>query len=424
MELLGENVHWLGAYVGFDLEPVQTAVKLPSNQSGFDRLTEQLDACLGSGQYERLVLGHEPTGIYHENWARALMGRYAAYRVDGQAPYLDYRFLDPLLVKRKRDVLASGRRRKTDPIDLTAIAHCLRDDLGYPAALPAGDELRLTLWARRYRQLHRQQRHLGLSLCSQLDLLWPGLVVDVNRFRQMHPDLETPVPLMLSKPLARQTIQAILLHCPNPHPFRAWGQAGIQAFSRQHVGRCGPVTAAKAHTIVTQAVLPPPDVAALLADQLHLGAQQYYALSQQLQQLEAQAVTLVPHTPAAVLTTMPGISPFLAARYLAYLKAHRRFTTAAQVWAFAGFDPITDSSGDYRRIGHISRKGHPGFRDTLFLIGLHTAREIPAIGRCRQRALARSKGHVGDTLHAAHKANRICHRLLFDQVPFDPSRLR
>jgi hypothetical protein len=33
-------------------------------------------------------------------------------------------------------------------------------------------------------------------------------------------------------------------------------------------------------------------------------------------------------------------------------------------------------------------------------------------------------GDVAATLHAAHKANRICHHLLYHQVPFDPDRLR
>ncbi len=421
---IGKNVHWLGAYAGFELADVQSACKLPSNQSGFKEVTAQLDEWLTNGRYEQVVLGHEPTGIYHENWAWALMGRYEEYGNGRLQPYLDYRFLNPLLVKRKRDVLSNGRRRKNDPLDLIAISHCLRDGSGYPAYLPAGDELRLVLWARRYRQLHRQQRRLGLRVLSQLDQLWPGLIVDVKRFAKMHSDLQTPVPLVLSKPLSRQTVQAILQHCPNPHHLRALGQAGIQAFFRQHVGRCGPVTAGRAFNIVTQAVLPPPDVADLLAEQRHLEAQQYRSLSRQLQQLEVEVEALVPHTPAAVLSTIPGVSPFLAARYLAYLKAHRRFTTPAEVWAFAGFDPVTQESGDYRRLGKISRKGHPGLRDTLFLIGLHTARHIPAIGRVRQKALARGKGHVGATLHAAHKANRLCHRLLFDQLPFDPQRSR
>ncbi len=116
----------------------------------------------------------------------------------------------------------------------------------------------------------------------------------------------------------------------------------------------------------------------------------------------------------------------------------QRFTRAAQIWGFAGFDPLigsaslgTQQSGDFRRVGHISKKGDPGLRDTLYLIGLspgtlegHTARSIPAIDRVKQRAKARGMGDVGATLHAAHKANRICHHLLYYQVPFDPDRVR
>jgi len=74
--------------------------------------------------------------------------------------------------------------------------------------------------------------------------------------------------------------------------------------------------------------------------------------------------------------------------------------------------------------GHISRKGDPGLRDTLYLIGLHTARHLPAIGRVKQQAKARGKGEVAATLHAAHKANRLLHHLLYYQEPFDPRRLR
>jgi hypothetical protein len=40
-----------------------------------------------------------------------------------------------------------------------------------------------------------------------------------------------------------------------------------------------------------------------------------------------------------------------------------------------------EHSGDFRRVGHVTRKGDPGLRDTLYLIGLHTARHLPAIGR-------------------------------------------
>lgn len=193
----------------------------------------------------------------------------------------------------------------------------------------------------------------------------------------MHSDLEPPVPLVRTKPLERKYVRAILQHCPNPYDFREWDVTAIQVFFRRHVGRCGPVRAKKAKRIVQEAVLPPVDVAAALAPHLQADFQRYLHLEERLQNLDDQIKALVPTTPAAALTTIPGVSATLAARYLGYLGHHQRFDDAAEIWAFAGFDPITDESGDYRRIDKISKKGHPGLRDTLFLIGLHMARQIP-----------------------------------------------
>ena len=413
---IGKNVHMLGAYAGFELRPVLSPRKIRSHGAGYEAVVGWLDSWLADEQYEQVVLGHEPTGIYHQNWSYALSQRYA-----GERSKLVYRFLNPVVVKRKRQVLQQGRPRKSDPIDIWAIAHCLRDGLGYPAYLPTGAELQLTLWARQQRQYQSQKRRQEKQLLALVDQLWPGLVVKVRQFEKMHPELAPPVPLVQSKPLQRQSVQAILCHCPNPYEFQALGVAGIQAFLRHHVGRCGPRTAQCAYQLPRQALLPPPAVADLLAPRLQAEAMAYVALLDQLHQLEATVAAFVPHTPAAVLTTIPGVSPLLAARYLAYLGHHRRFTSAAQVWAFAGLDVVTSESGDYRRLGRITRKGPPGLRDTLYLIGLHTARHLPPVARIYQRALTAGKGKVGATLHAAHKANRLCFRLLYEQLPFDPA---
>lgn len=365
-----------------------------------------------------------PAGIYHEAWARVLYDRYAPHRQGQAPPPLDYCFVNPLLSKRKREELARGRKRKTDPVDLRAIAFCLRDGQGHPAFVPTDQALRFQLWGRAYRQNRRDVRRLTVNLLAQLDRLWPGAVVNLNRFRQAHPNLEPPVPLVLSKPLERQRVRVILQHCPNPHHFLALGQDGIQAFFRTHIGRCGSATAQIAYNLVKNALLPPPDIAALLATQLQTDFALFLTLEQRFQALADQAQQLVPDSPAAVLTTVPGLSPFLATRYLAHLGHPQRFQRPAEIWAFAGFDPVTDQSGDFRRIGHISRKGDPALRDTLFLIGLHMAKQIPAIARTQQRARQRGLAHVGATIHAAHKANRICHHLLFHQLPFDPDRVR
>jgi transposase len=421
---IGKNVNCFGAFAGYELKPVIAPREVRTDRIGFEQVTTAIDALLAGGAYERVVLGHEPTGVYHENWARALAERYQAHRTGQQQPPLDYCFLNPWLSNRRRDELNRGRKRKTDPNDLKAIASCLRDGLGQPAFLASDQNLRFQLWGRAYLQ-NRQERHrLATSLLAQLDRLWPGAVVNLKRFRKAHPKLEPPVPLIASRPLERQRLRTLLQHCPNPYHFRELGPGGIQRFYRTHIGRCGSATARLAFNVVRNAVLPPPEVAELLAEQLQLDFQHFLSLEQQFQRLELQAAELVPGSPAQVLTTIPGIGDFLSARYLAHLGHPQRFLKASHVWAFAGFDLVTEESGDFRRIGHLTKKGEPAFRDTLYLIGFNAAKNIPAIARTKRKALARGKGQVGATLHAAGKANRICHYLLYHQLPFDPDRVR
>ncbi len=139
-----------------------------------------------------------------------------------------------------------------------------------------------------------------------------------------------------------------------------------------------------------------------------------------------QRQTLSAYAPEPGSPRAPGPLPTSgtppAARHAGGDLGHpQRLVAAAQVWSFAGFDPVTQQSGDFRRVSHISRKDDPGLRDTLFLIGLHTARTIPAIARIKQRAKARGMGDVVAMLHAAHKANRICHHLALPPAALRPA---
>ena len=143
---IGKNVHWCAAYAGYELKTVVAPFKVRSNRAGFQQVTRVIDALLTCGQYDRVVLGHEPTGIYHQAWSQALYSRYEAHRTGQASPPLDYQFLNPLLTKRRREQLARGRKRKTDAADLRAIAFCLRDGQGQAAFVPTSHVVRFQLW--------------------------------------------------------------------------------------------------------------------------------------------------------------------------------------------------------------------------------------------------------------------------------------
>src|SRR5512143_272969 len=100
----------------------------------------------------------------------------------------------------------------------------------------------------------------------------------------------------------------------------------------------------------------------------------------------AEAQRLVPASPAAVLLSVSGSSPYHAARYLALVGDVERFASADHRWAFAGVDPVYQQSGDRRWVGHLSKRGDPAFRDTLYLIGQRTAQHCPPIQQAFRRA--------------------------------------
>lgn len=409
---IGKNVHVFGGYAGLELKLLQAPTEVRNNAEGFGQFEQWLIACIRSGAYEPIVVGIEPTGVYHEAWAYALQQTFGAR--------IALRFLNPYQTKQKRKQLLNGRQRKTDPIDVEAIAACLRDGLGHPAYLRSGPALQFELWAADYRQTHHEQQRLAVRILTQMDRLWPGALINVRAFQQAHPKLPLPIPLVLSKPLERQRIQLVLEHQPNPYAWKAKSLEEVQGFYRQHGLRCGPSMAQKLRTVIEHALLPPPELAELLAERLQADFFRYQKVLQRLATLQQQAEILVPQSEAAVLVTFPGIGSFLAAQYMAYLIDVRRFAHADQIWSFAGFDVTQDESGDRRRRGKISKCGPAGLRLTLFRMGLNTSQYCPVIAKAKQRALARGKGNIGAVLHAAHKTNRICFYLLTHQIPFDP----
>ena len=121
-----------------------------------------------------------------------------------------------------------------------------------------------------------------------------------------------------------------------------------------------------------------------------------------------------------MLLTVPGVSAYHAARYLAAVGEAERFPSAAHIWSYAGFDPIYAQSGDTARVGKISRRGDPAFRDTLYLIGRSTSIHCPPIHAAFQRCYrSQSRRQVLATIHAARKANRLLYRLLITQQPYN-----
>ncbi|MBU0702881.1 MAG: transposase [Chloroflexi bacterium] len=415
---IGKNVHWLGCYDG-PLNVLVEPHKLRSHLDGFRQMTATVDPLLTGGRFRQAILGHEFTGVYHEPWAWQIHEHFAPYLSSQATCPLTYHQLNPLLTK-KRSEDHSIRHRSTDRLAVWAVAACLADGLGHPAHRLSSIEAQLGQSVRTLYQLQAQQHHLARQLYPQVDRLWPGAIVNVKRFCAAHPELEPPTPIVRTQSLDRQRVAALLLHTPNPYDALALGPDGLLSLLRREVGRAGPKTVHTILSMLRQAPLPPPAIAAIYAQRLQDDFQAYLHLGDRIATLVTQIETLALHSDARFLDSIPGVSPLLAARYLAAIITVSRFPSAAHIWAFAGYDLVTDESGDTKRLGKITKRGAPTFRDTLYHIGYHTARHCPPIGQTYLNARQRGLDHTLAVIHSAHKANRLCFALLRDQRPYHP----
>jgi len=414
---IGKNADWAAFHRGDGLllhEPFEVS----TFKVGYERYIKTLDDLVAKHQPRLVILGHEPTGVYHESWARNLMARYADHLEGRTAPRFVYQWVNSYQVKLNRTQTTLGFN-KTDLIDLGAIGDLLMRGLGFPARLSTDTDLLVRQEVYSLRATQAEQRRVGNRIIGTFDQLIPGALINSRRFARAHPDLPVPSPLA-TRPLERQMVEAIIKFCPNPYDILKLGSQGIIDLFHEHGYRCGPKTADRILDVVQRALLPPADVAPAFAAILKREFAHYQFLSTQREQALESLETLLPQTRARHLLAIPGASPHLIARYLTGVGNIDDVLFAGQVWKKAGMNPSVYISGDVVIYGQMSKLGDPFFRDTLYLLGYHLALHCPYFGDAFLDAIDRGKSEIEATIHAAHKANRVLIHLLQHDEPFDP----
>jgi transposase len=78
------------------------------------------------------------------------------------------------------------------------------------------------------------------------------------------------------------------------------------------------------------------------------------------------------------LMQIPGVGPLTAHAVVTAIGDPKRFSTGRDFAAWAGLTPLTDSSAEKTRIGHISRQGDHSLRRLMVLGAVNMARHARA----------------------------------------------
>jgi transposase len=358
------------------------------SRSELSAMVHRLEEAVGPAA--QVKVGVEAAGHYHR-------------------PVLDYGWptgwevleLNPAHVSEQRRV-AGRRRLKTDAIDLEAITELVLAGRGRPVVAEQLVLGEIGAWA-----AHRTRRVAVRSatknqLLGQLDRAFPGVT--------------RALPDVLGTKIGR----LIAGEFTDPARLSALGVSRLIRFAAaRDVQLRRPV--AERLVAAAREALPTADAAVarrVLAADVALLAD----LDAQITATEAELAMLVPHSPFATLTTVPGWGVVRVANYAAALGDPGRWPGPRQIYRAAGLSPMQYESAGKRRDGTISREGSVTLRRALIDLGIGLWLTDPAAKTYAAGLKARGK-HGGVIACAlAHRASRIAYALVRDHATYDPTR--
>jgi transposase len=145
-------------------------------------------------------------------------------------------------------------------------------------------------------------------------------------------------------------------------------------------------------------------------------------LDTQIDNAECELATLLPASPYATLTSVPGWGVVRVSNYAAALGNPDRWPGPRQIYRASGLSPMQYESAGKRRDGRISREGSVALRRALIDLGLGLWLTEPCAKAYAAELKSRGKpsGIIGCAL--AHRATRIAYALVRDQTTYNPSR--
>ena len=366
------------------LGPVEFAM----TRSGLSATVHRVNAVVAPSA--QVKVGVEAAGHYHR-------------------PVLDYRWppgwevleFNPAHVAEQRRV--AGRRRvKTDVIDLEAITELALAGRGRPIAEHEVLIGELAAWATQRSRRVATRTATNNQLLGQLDRAFPGLT------RALPDVLGTKIGRLVATEFADPARLSAL---------------GVNRLIRFAAARDIQLRRPVADRLVAAAAdaLPTRDgtvARRVLASDLGLLTD----LDTQIENAEDELATLLPLSPYATLTSVPGWGAVRVSNYAAALGNPNRWPGPRQIYRASRLSPMQYESAGKRRDGAISREGSVALRRALIDLGVGLWLSDPAANAYAGELKARGKPGGIIACALAHRATRIAYALVRDQVTYDPCR--
>jgi len=332
-----------------------------------------------------VVVGLESTGVYGENLIAFLTEQ--GYKIALINP------IETSSLRRKRI-----RKAKTDKIDSKGICKYLYQEeyrLLEPQELTA---LEIKGICRFRQSLKKQNARLKVQLVSYLDVVFPEYH---SLFSSVHGKGSYAILSEFSSPasIAKTNITRLenLLSTASRGHFGKAKAAELKSVAKRSIGNKNNDKSFQiSHTIT----------------QIHL-------IESQLAETEKRIAELW-NGVDTVLKTIPGIGVIDGAMIYSEIGDISRFRRPDQLVAFAGLDPATSQSGEYKaQSTKMSKRGSPFLRFALMNAAWNVSLNNATFGEYYNLKLTEKVRHYKALGHVAGKLARVIFKMLKDNVKFN-----
>lgn len=305
---IAKNVHLAGIILPNGKE-IKKSFSFHNNKKGFESLVETVKNVLTMLNFEKAIIGMEPTGHYWKSCARYLQ------KID----WIKVVTVNPKKVKDAKE-LDDNCQTKNDKKDCITIARLIKDARFFEPYLPEGVWAELRNLSNTRAELVRKQNAVKNRLIAIMDEYFPEYTKELKK-------------------ILSRTSEEILKRCPFPEDIKSLGKEGLLKHIKETVKRgYSKKQVEKIYELAEESI----------------GTEE--ELERQLRETGFYESLL----------SIQGIGIVSAAMFIGEVGDINRFDSYEQIRRYAGLNLVENSSGTHKGKTSISKRGRSLLRSILY----------------------------------------------------------
>ena len=333
---IAKNVHWAGIILP-NGKKVKNPFTFNNNKKGFENLVETVKNVLTMLNFEKVIIGMEPTGHYWKCFARYLQ----------KIEWIKVVTVNPKKVKDAKE-LDDNCQTKNDKKDCITIARLIKDARFFEPYLPEGVWAELRNLSNTRAEIVRKQNAVKNRIIATMDEYFPEYT-------------------KILKNIFSRTSEEILKKCPFPEDIKSLGKEELLKHIKKTVKRGYSKKQVEEIYELAEESIGTTEGMQGARFQLRMYIEEAEMLKKQIGMTEEELEKGLKETGYyESLISIQGIGIVSAATLIGEIGDINRFNSYEQIKRYAGLNLVENSSGTHKGKTTISKRGRSLLRSTLY----------------------------------------------------------